>query len=438
MVDITQIVDQKATIKVERVIGHGTKQVLLEETKTVPAIKIVEIVPVLTNVRSIVKNGKVIVQGTLHKQIFYIGTDNLEHHLAEDMDFSELVDVVPLDPARPVTEGMNQRDMSVIENNVFEFDPATGTLTQKIILRLQVKVTDTEQLAVALSPYGTFIKAAVVVGEATKQKFIEETKTIAATKVMEIIPRISRIKHIVKNGKVIVQGTLHKQIFYVGTDDLVHHIAEDIEFSDLVEVPPLNPNFPVQEGMDSQDHSVVDNLVFEFDPATGTLTQKIILLLGVKVTEMEQIPVAVEPYGTVIAADLVVGHGTKQKLIEETKTLAATKIVDVEARISEISSIVKNGKVIVQGVVHKQIFYVGTDDLVHHLAEDLPFSEMVEITPINPEVPVREGMDEQDHSFIENIVWEFDPTTGSFTEKIVIRIDVKVTQFGQIGVVVDP
>jgi len=169
MVDITQIMDQKATIKVERVIGHGTKQVLLEETKIVPAIKIVDIVPTLTNVRSIVKDGKVIVQGTVHKQIFFIGTDDLEHHLAEDMDFSELVDIVPLDPAIPVREGMNQRDLSTIENNVFEFDPATGALTQKIILGLEIKVTETQQLAVALSPYGTFIKAAVVVGEAEKQ-----------------------------------------------------------------------------------------------------------------------------------------------------------------------------------------------------------------------------------------------------------------------------
>jgi len=255
---------------------------------------------------------------------------------------------------------------------------------------------------------------------------------------VKIDPRISRIKHVVKNGKVIVQGTLHKQIFFVGIDGLVHHIAEDIDFSDLVEVPPLVPDFPVQEGMDSQDHSFVDNFVFEFDPATGILIQKIILVLSVKVTETEQIPVTVEPYGTVIATDLVIGHGSQQKLVEETKTLPATKIVDVDARISQISSIVKNGKVIVQGVIHKQIFFVGTDDLVHHLAEDLPFSEMVEITPINPSVPVREGMDEQDHSFIENIIWEFNPVTGAFTEKVVVRIDVKVTEFAQIPVVLDP
>ena len=115
------------------------------------------------------------------------------------------------------------------------------------------------------------------------------------------------------------------------------------------------------------------------------------------------------------------------------KTLPAIKIVNI--RISEITSIVKNGKVIVQ-VVHKQIFFVGADDLVHHVAEDLPFSEMIEVLPINPEFPVEEGMDQQDHSFIENIVWEFDPATGELTEKVIISIKVVVTNHIQIPVMV--
>jgi hypothetical protein len=420
---------QTVCLKVERVVGHGSKQVLLEETKTIAGIKIVEIIPTLTNIRSVVKDGKVIIQGTVHKQIFFIGTDGLEHHLAEDMDFSELVDVEPLNPMCPVREGMNQQDFSIIENSVFEFDPDTGALTQKIILRLCVKVTETEQLRVATCPEGILIKARVVVGENIKQKFIEETKVIPAIKVIEIVPRISQIKHIVKNGKVLVQGIVHKQIFFVGTDDLVHHLAEDIHFSDLVLVDGAC------EGMSSQDHSFVDNLVFEFDPVTGSLTQKVILVLSVKVTETCAVPVSVKECGTLIKADRIIGFGCAQKLVEETKTLPAVKIVDIDARISEITSIVKNGKVIVQGVVHKQIFFVGTDDLVHHIAEDLPFSEMIEIPPINPEFPVEEGMDQQDHSFIENIVWEFDPATGELTEKVIIGINVVVTSHIQIPVV---
>jgi len=148
------------------------------------------------------------------------------------------------------------------------------------------------------------------------------------------------------------------------------------------------------------------------------------------------VPVSVKECGILIKADQIIGFGCAQKLVEETKTLPAIKIVDIDARISEITSIVKNGKVIVQGVVHKQIFFVGTDDLVHHVAEDLPFSEMIEVPPINPEFPVEEGMDQQDHSFIENIVWEFDPTTGELTEKVIIGIHVVVTNHIQIPVMV--
>ncbi|NLS44882.1 MAG: DUF3794 domain-containing protein [Firmicutes bacterium] len=420
---------QTACLKVEKVIGHGSKQVLLEETITIPGIKIVEITPVLTNIRSIVKDSKVIIQGTVHKQIFYIGTDELEHHLAEDIDFSELVDVDPVNPTCPVREGMNHQDFSVIENNVFEFDPDSGTLTQKIILKLCVKVTETEQFSAAVCPEGTLIKTKVVVGENVKQKFIEETKVIPAIKVIEIVPRISQIKHIVKDGKVLVQGIVHKQIFYVGTDDLVHHLSEDIPFSDLLVVPCA------REGMDSQDHSFVDNLVFEFDSATGILTQKIILVLCVGVTETCGVPVRVCESGTLIKSDRIIGFGCAQKLVEETRVLPAIKIVDIDAQISEITSIVKNGKVIVQGVVHKQIFFVGTDDLVHHIAEDIPFSEMIEIPPINPGCPVEEGMDQQDRSFVENIVWEFDPATGELTEKVIVFIETVVTEHVQIPIV---
>ena len=83
-----------------KVVGHGSKQVLLEK-QTIAGIKIVDIIPSLTNIRSIIRMAKLSYRA-LYKQIFYIGTDGLEHHLAEDIDFGELVDVEPLNPMYPV------------------------------------------------------------------------------------------------------------------------------------------------------------------------------------------------------------------------------------------------------------------------------------------------------------------------------------------------
>jgi len=425
---------EKIKIKTERVVGHGNKQKFIEETKTLDAIKIVEIKPTLRDIKIIVKEGKAIVQGVVHKQIFFIGTDGLEHHLAEDIAFSELVDIEPVDPFHPAQPGMNAQDFSFVENLVFEFDTDTMELTQKIIVALVIKVTQTDQIDVLMDPFGPFIKTEVVIGSGSKQKFIREEKTIDAVKIVDIVPRLRDVTSIVKNGKVIVQGTIHKQIFFVGTDNLVHHLAEDINFSELVEIVPLDPNVPAKEGMNQQDESRIENIIFEFNPDTGRLVQKIILRLQVKVTDTRQIPVALDPYGTLIKTERVIGEGTKQKFIEETKTLNAIKIVDIIPTLRDVTSVVKDGKVIVQGVVHKQIFFVGTDGLVHHVAEDIDFSEMVEIEPLNPELPVREGMNQQDHSFIENLVFDFNPDTGQLVQKIIIRIEVKVTQTEQIKV----
>ncbi len=89
-----------------------------------------------------------IVQGILHKQVFFVGRDGLVHHIPEDIDFSEMIEITPLDPSRPAREGMNQQDHSSIENLVFEFDPDTGELIQKVIINVEVVVTETQQLRV--------------------------------------------------------------------------------------------------------------------------------------------------------------------------------------------------------------------------------------------------------------------------------------------------
>ncbi|MDA8065606.1 MAG: DUF3794 domain-containing protein [Thermaerobacter sp.] len=427
---------EKVLIKAEVVVGENCRQKFIEEIISLEAVKIVDIVPSLVHVRSIVKEGKVIVQGTLHKQIYYVGPDNLEHHLAEDIEWSELVEIPPVDPAVPVQPGMNQQDHSYVENLIWEYDPATAQLIQKVILNLCIKVTQTQEISVLEDPFGPYIEAKLVVGHGQKQKFLRhETLLPDAVKIVDIEAKLTGVHSHVKTGKVIVQGTLHKQIYYVGTDSIVHHVAEDVPWSEMVEVAPLDPAVPVREGMHEQDHSVVENLIWEFDPATGQLIQKVIILVQVTVDEFREIPVCLSPYGYFIKTPVVIGRGHKQKFIERTITIPGLKIVDITATLRDVVSIVKAGKVIIQGVLHKQIYFVGkTDGLVHHEFEDVDFSEMVEVTPLNPEVPVQEGMQEHEHCHVENLLWEFVPDTGALTQKVIIHCDVTVTEFQQLHV----
>lgn len=41
--------------------------------------------------------------------------------------------------------------------------------------------------------------------------------------------------------KVVITGTLHKQIFFVADDDIVHHMGEDIPFTTFVDLPGISP-----------------------------------------------------------------------------------------------------------------------------------------------------------------------------------------------------
>ena len=86
----------------------------------------------------------------MHKQIFYIAEDNLEHHQAEDIPFSTFLDIVGAAPC------MNVRVDARIETILFELTDST-TLHQKVVIEFFVKVTETEQLSVQIvSPYGPY------------------------------------------------------------------------------------------------------------------------------------------------------------------------------------------------------------------------------------------------------------------------------------------
>ena len=137
------------------------------------------------------------------------------------------------------------------------------------------------------------IKTRVVIGEAERQKFISEEKTLDAIKIANVTAEFKKINWLIKDGKAIVQGVVGKQIFFVVEEDLVRHLGEELSFSDLVEVPPVRPGDPVREGMGFQDESDIEHTIVELYPVTVTLVLIIVLLLKVKVIDVREIRVAV-------------------------------------------------------------------------------------------------------------------------------------------------
>jgi len=402
-------------IRAEVVIGENTKQLLLERnvTLTLPAIKVRNINAQIRDLTSDVIADKVVIQGVLHKQIFFVGEDNIVHHQAEDISFSTFVDIPGAEP------GMNVQIHPIIETIIFNLLSAT-VVHQKVVAEFFVKVTETRQLNVVIGS-GPLVRVDQVVGENTKQELFENFVTLAnpALKIDDITVVIRDITTHIIEDKVIIQGIIHKQIFYVGVNNIEYHQSEDVEFSTFVDIPGGAP------GMDVEVTPTVEFVHFDLRDAT-TLLQKVVVEFFAKVTESVQINVALGP-GALLKIQTVVGENTNQILVENVFTLPipTLKIREIVARIDELTTEVIDDKVIIQGILHKQIFFIGTDNLEHHQAENIPFSTFVDI------FGAVSGMNVRVDSRIETILFELEDSV-TLRQKVVIEFFVKVTQTQQL------
>lgn len=415
-----QQVEGLELIKTPVVIGENVIQRMevTDLSLDISAIKIRDINATITNLDTDVIDNKVIIQGIIHKQIFFVGTDDIIHHQAEDIDFSYFIDVPGAEP------GMDVLVEPTIEHIVTKLIMDGTILHQKVVLQFFVKVLSIQQLIVETG-VGPLIKVERVIGENSVQTMVMNDVTLAvdAIKIVDITAEVVDLETEIIEDKVIIQGVVHKQLFYIGVDEVEHHQAEDIPFSEFVDIPGAEP------GMNVQIHPNVEHIKQELSVDGTTVTQEIVLELFVKVTETVQINLVTGEDSLVMLPE-VVGENTKQVLSETTLELdqAAIKIKDIQASFEDVNAVVINDKVIIQGIIHKQIFYVGEDNVEYHQAENVPFSTFVDV------IGARPGMDVDIIPTIAYIKPELNTDGELLTQKVIGDIFVKVTENIQFNV----
>ncbi|HHU82792.1 MAG TPA: DUF3794 domain-containing protein [Firmicutes bacterium] len=404
-------------VRAEVVIGEATKQLLIESNLTLsqPALKIRNITAEIRDLTTELIPDKVIIQGLLHKQIFFVGEDNIVHHQTEEAPFSTFVDVFGAEP------GMNIQIHPTVETILFTLLNPT-LLHQKVVTEFFVKVTEPTQINIR-EGNGPLVRLDQVIGEATKQELLENMVTLEspAIKIDDITAEIADLSVEVLEDKIVLQGVLHKQIFFIGKDNVEFHQAENVEFSTFVDVPGAEP------GMDVITEPTIEFIHFELIDE-DTVLQKIVVEFFVKVTESVQMNVALGP-GALLKLDTVVGEQTAQLLIESTLGLTqpAVKIREIMAKVEQLMAEVIEDKIIIQGIVHKQIFFINQNNLEIHQSEDVPFSTFVDIPGAVP------GMDVRIKPQIETILFELlDP--DKLRQKVVLELFVKITESQQLQV----
>lgn len=378
------------------------------------AIKIREIRAEVRDITTEVIPDKVIIQGILHKQIFFVGTDDLVHHQPEDIPFSTFIDLPGAEP------GMKVQVNVVVEHITFSLINGGTVVHQKVILEIFVKVLDEEQILI--EPGDLQILGRPVVGEGTVQELIQSTFTlpVAAIKISEIRATIEDLEPTVIEDKVLIQGTLHKQIFFVDTNNLERHVAEDVEFSTFIDIPGA------EEGMHVQVTPTIESVDFDLVDST-TLEQTVVVEFFVKVTDLEIIGVTAGEGEPLFQVNRFVVEEGIQFILEEEVILPlpAEKIDEIVATFENLETEVIEDKVIVQGTVHQQIFFI-SEGVAHHLAVDLDFSRFIDAPGAEP------GMDVFLTPEVEDIIFEL-ITPTLLRKRVIVSINAIVTEALQIN-----
>lgn len=136
------------------------------------------------------------------------------------------------------------------------------------------------------------IKVLRVIGEKVAQVIVEGSIPINAVKIDKIDAEVRDLTDHIFRNKVVKQGSIHKQIFYIDPDGVVRHITEDIPFLVSVDIPGICPE---KGPLDVQNHLLDIDTDYTLTPGVNqgpaTLMQKVVAHILIKVSEWTQLDV---------------------------------------------------------------------------------------------------------------------------------------------------
>lgn len=444
-------------LKVENVVGDAVRQVNVVRTITLPTVnntpvlakKIESVDTTIREVEFKIIENKIIVEAILHKQIYYVEciTGDVQEFTVPDERVTEFIHI---EGARP---GMTARVSVDIEFCDVEAVRLPGQechrqFQQTCILRIRARVVEivevdvvTNVMGVGLTPTFETIIIDNVIGTGCRQETITDSivvlpTDVVARKIKSVDAVIRNVEQRVLPGKVVVKGVIHKQIFYV-TEPIgeVREISADVPFSVFVEVPGA------REGL-----TVTSDVRIEFIDAKlvngNQVRETVVLEVCATVVERLSINVVTAVAGAevdvrTLRIQTTVGEACRQVNIMADirlpETDPARKVARVDATIRNLTAEVIPNKVIVRGILHKQIYYVSAvNDQLREITVEEPFTEFVHVEGAQP----GDTVDVRGRVEYVNVEAAMTIPTIHWRQTAVLEVCAKVTETRDITVVI--
>ncbi len=406
------ITQNKKRIRVQHIVGNGTAQVDIMRNIQLPARarKIVDIHAEIVELDYEIIPNKVIIKGALHKQVYYVEEGD---YVVKEFTImrEEFTDFVHIQGTRPDMEAMLDGHILFVNTNPANGEFPTDLLYQVAVLAVDVKVIETMALDVVTDAYGEDItvqkapfSVECLIGAAEKQSTISVEHVLCkpARKIYDMEAVCRDLDYEVLPGRVIVRGTLHKQIYYVDAcDDTVQAQCFDNEFSVVLDVPGAKP-----------DMEVYTRCRMEFCEAKlmgpqpcNMVKANAILQVMVKVTELTKMNIVTGVEGALvdrcrIRVEDIIGRKCNQQNVNQTIDVNAPLDVNnmLVKSTKNMTACVRNvsyekicNKVIIKGSIHVQVYYVACncEQELRETSADIPFTTVVNFDCINEDTMIR-------------------------------------------------
>lgn len=470
---------RRRRFKVQHVVGENTTQVTLRSVVSFPVEvrKIMDVTAEVRDLQATPLEDKVIVEGLFHKQVAWVANVSAEvggiayiedavYDLPVDERFTTFVDLPGVTPDSVID--VDARVEFVDHTDIPDAANIGDQWQQTVILEVHVRATETMDVDVItdiIVPPGSGIKVIKdrvkveeVLGEAEKQvnvmANINLPPGVEAAKVKSADAEVRNITTEVLPNKVIVQGTLHKQVFYVdATTRQMFEFSFDEDFTTFVHLEGVEPRTDVTV------NAQLEYVKFDLTSPT-TANQSAIIKLVVRAVTTREIKVVTDVIGPgidvvkeILKAEHVVAEGKQQVAIENTNITfprPARKVAKVDSRIdiNRSESKILPNKVIVIGNLHKQLFYVDVcTNGVFETSVDEPFTTFVDVKGVRP------GMNVTYHRRIEHVDVTnqgpiptpeevcppavYVPENYRWKQTAIVEIKVRVTETRELNVVTD-
>lgn len=437
-------------LRVENVVGEAMKQANISREIELPVLakKVESVDTKINNVDYEVIEDKIIVKAELHKQIYYVEceTGDVQEYTVPDEKITEFIH---LEGAMPDMEAKVTVDIEYCDVEAVDMDGDNDchrVFQQTCIVKIKAKVVEIIEIDVVtdvsgegLMPTYQTITIDNVIGSGCEQynisdSFIELPDD--ARKIKSVDAEIIDVEEKVIPDKVLVKGKLHKQIYYVvEPTGEVKETHADVPFSVFVYVEGADDKATVStdiriEYIDSE--LVVRN-------GKKYVKETVVLEVCAKVTDRMTIHIVTAVVGAEVETrelniESTIGAGMRQtNILANIETPSeARKVSHVHSEIKDLEGEAIPDKVIIKGVLHKQVYYVdANDNQLREISLNEPFTEFVHV----------DGAQEDDMVDVNgrveyvNVEAAAETPTTKWRQTAVLELKAKVTESQTIEVV---